>query len=115
MSWDVSLVEHGKKLCVEKVEAGGTYCIGGSDKAELNITYNYSKFYYKYLNTEEGLKWLDGKKAKKCIASLKKAVDILGTYEDEDYWKPTPGNAGKALSILLTWAEKYPEATFKVY
>jgi hypothetical protein len=29
----------------------------------------------------------------------------LGVECDDDYWKPTPGNAGYALSVLLSWAK----------
>lgn len=45
---------------------------------------------------------------------LRIAVNTLGTVRDNDYWKPTPGNAGYALAILLKWAGQYPEARFKV-
>jgi len=104
---------------------GGTYAFStesqfggreyGSTKAELNVTWNYSKFYYAYLDKEEGLKWLDGKKAKEVIPRLKEAVHILGTKRSFDYWDSTNGNAGFALAILLDWAQQHPNGVFEVH
>ena len=45
---------------------------------------------------------------------IDEAVKKLGTTQDSDYWKPTPGNAGHALNILLTWAVDNPDAIFRV-
>ncbi|MBA7641795.1 hypothetical protein ES703_49480 [subsurface metagenome] len=114
MSWWVSLKENNKSVKVEHFTAGGTYPIGGTDEAELNITYNYSELYYRYLDKELGLKWLHQREAKYCIEKLKNAVKELGTKQDEDYWKATNGNAGYALNILLKWARRHPEAKFEV-
>ena len=52
--------------------------------------------------------------AKDTIAALESAVNKLGTKTSSDYWKPTKGNAGYALSILLSWARQYPEAVWDV-
>jgi len=43
---------------------------------------------------------------------LQKAISLLGTERDPDYWKATEGNAGYALSILLGWARLHPTAKF---
>jgi hypothetical protein len=87
--------------------------LGGTNRAELNVTYNYSPFYHEYLDKKEGLEFLDGKKAEECIPRLEKAVSILGVETDtDDYWKATKGNA--ALAILLSWAKQHPNAIFKV-
>jgi len=48
------------------------------------------------------------------VDDLRDAVGELGTEQAEDYWDDTPGNAGHALSILLSWAEENPSATFSV-
>lgn len=114
MSWDVSLIKNGKPTKVERFTEGGTYPIGGTTDAELNITYNYSELCYRYLDKEQGLKWLHERLAKNCIEKLENAVKELGIKQDKDYWKPTEGNAGHALNILLGWARKHPEAKFKV-
>jgi len=112
MSYDISLTKNGKSVKVESFEEGGTYVLGGSSEADLNITYNYGWFYYRYLDEKKGIRWLYGKKGKDCIKRLKKAIKELGTNKYRDYWAPTPGNAGYALSILLKWAKKNTEATF---
>jgi len=164
MSWWVYLKKGDGEVCeVEKHSEGGTCVLGGTSDAEINITYNYSPFYYKYLDKKEGLRWLNGRKAKDCIKKLENAVAKLGTKRNtkpfwtispfyiirggrvkkswlhknwdnpkneklrnrlrkegvlEDggaYWKPTPGNAGYDLNILLQWARQHPEGIFEVH
>lgn len=134
MSYDLGLYKDKageEPVTVTLFEEGGTRPLGGTNEAELNITYNYAFFYYHFLDDKDGIRWLYGKKAKDCIERLEKAVEILGTrqyvrhlrgwsferkdnsdYEELDYWCPTPGNAGHALNILLTWAKDNPEAYF---
>jgi hypothetical protein len=103
----------GKSVSVENHHEGGSYVVGGTNLAELNVTYNYGSVYGKLIGGT--LKdALNGKKASEVIPMLEKVVGILGTKQDEDYWKPTQGNAGHALSILLGWARQYPEAKFRV-
>lgn len=114
MSHWVSLLKDGSTVDVLPFEEGGTYQVGGCTDATLNITYNYSPFYYKYLSYTKGLRWLHDKNAKDCIETLESAVQTLGTVRDDDYWAETPGNAGYALSILLGWAKEHPDAKFKV-
>lgn len=91
---------------------GGTHALGGTDEAELNITYNYSQ-HFKALHAE-GIRWLDGKTGEDTAPALAAAVQQLGTARDRDYWAPTPGNAGYALSILLDWAQLHPQAVWQV-
>jgi len=113
MSYDIDLKDReGNLVTVDNLAEGGTYVIGGSTDASLNITYNYSGFYYEHLDKKWGIRWIYGKKGKQVIRRLEKAIAILGTQRDTDYWKSTPGNAGFALSILLKWATQYPEAIF---
>lgn len=110
MSWDIGLI-NPKNQCVyndvDKIEAGGTYELGGSTKTILNVTYNYSGIY------QFGL--LHGRKAGDTIKELEEAVKRLGTEQDNDYWKPTEGNTGFACSILLGWAKLHPEGIWQVY
>lgn len=128
MSYDIYLEKDGKCVEVDNHSEGGTYAMGGTTQAHLNVTYNYGWFYYHFLDKRKGIRWLYGKKAKDCIARLEKAVKILGTNQYEEciegadwqdrknyrvhYWAPTPGNAGYALNILLQWAKQHPEAVF---
>lgn len=116
MSYDVELVDDtGEIVKVERHEEGGTYVLGGSTRASLNVTYNYGKYIYEALPQYENLRdMLDGKKASEVIDPLMRAVAYLGTDRDEDYWSTTKGNAGYALNILLDWAKQHPQATFRV-
>ena len=113
MSYDVYLRKGGKTVEVERHREGGTYCLGGTESAELNITYNYSPFFYKYLDKKKGLRWLYGRKARQTIKRLEKAVKELGIKQHSNYWEKTSGNAGYALSILLKWAERHPKAIWE--
>ena len=113
MSFDVRLKDkEGETVKVDAHEEGGTYALGGTPKAELNVTYNYSKVLNEVWG--EGTGFLDGKKAGRVTKLLRDTVTVLGTEQDEDYWKATEGNVGYALSVLLKWAEQYPDATFEV-
>lgn len=115
MSWDVYLKNiNGNTVSVERFEEDGTRVLGGITNACLNITYNYSWFYHIYIDTELGLKWLSGKTGRECVDKLESAVRKLGTDQCGNYWVPTPGNAGYALSILLKWSQDNPDAVFEV-
>ncbi len=108
VSYDIYLnnPETGEAFEVERHWEGGTYAVGGAETTELNVTYNYVK----YFNFHE----LDGKKASDMIWLLQSKVAELGTDGDGDYWKSTPGNTGHALSILLEWAKQHPDGVFEV-
>jgi hypothetical protein len=110
MSYDVDLVGAGP---VEHFTDGGNYVLGGTDEASLNITWNYSQFYYWFLDEEAGLRALNGCRAGDWIERLAAAVEKLGTHRYDDY-APTAGNAGVALDRLLGWARQYPDAVFEV-
>ena len=117
MSWWINLEGAGP---VEHFEDGGTYVLGGQTNAELNITYNYGGLFRTALRDSDPDKsnvlgrLFHGKKAGDTIEMLRIAVEELGTETSNDYWEPTPGNAGKALSYLLAWAEQYPDCVWAV-
>jgi len=116
MSWWVSLSDaDGNHVEVETFVDGGTYQVNGSPVAELNVTYNYSKFYYLYLNQEEGLKWLHGKEAKDTIKALEQAVSKMTGEPSQDYWDSCEGNARIPLVRFLGWAKQYPEAKWVIH
>lgn len=115
MSYDLGLYQDGdqdRPVQVQLHTEGGTYAMNGTTDAELNITYNYSSFFYEHIDQEKGLRWLYGRKAKDCIDRLAKACEALGVEQSQDYWESTPGNAGHALYILLEWAKQHPEGVF---
>ena len=115
MSWWVSLQCPccEETLCVESHQEGGTICIGGSNEASLNITYNYGQLFRDAM-CGNGIRDLNGAKAKDVIQQLELAVKALGTEQDQNYWAATPGNAGHALSVLLAWAKEHPDGIFVV-
>jgi hypothetical protein len=113
MSYDVTLGKT-KPVKVSRHCNGGTYPLGGTTKARLNITYNYGEHYRRWINKTWSLHWLHHKTAKDTIKQLEFAVHNLGTNRSYRYWDDTPGNAGYALSILLSWAKEHPRAKWVV-
>jgi hypothetical protein len=113
MSYWVYLTdERGDALPVDSFIDGGTYALGGTTRAELNVTYNYAKIYGPL---GFSLRDLDGKTAAETIAQIANIVAQIGTERDSgDYWAPTPGNAGRALSRLLEWAKQHPAGLWSV-
>ena len=114
MSYDIHMEnKDGSTVEVPRFSEGGTQVLGGSTEAELNITYNYSWFYYRYLDKTKGLRWLYGKTGHEVTNRLSDAVQELGTNKyAKDYWADTPGNAGTALKVLLDWAIMNPDGIF---
>lgn len=91
--------------------SGGTYAIGGTKEMWLNITCNYYKNYFPHgLNIPD----LNGKTAADVIPELDRVIGLLGDDTDPDYWKPTDGNAKRALIQLRTMAKMRPDAVIKV-
>jgi hypothetical protein len=114
MSWDISLeTPEGQALQVAHPGEGGTYALGGSNEADLNVTYNYSEV--TRLVSFHFRDNLHGKQAAWTIRELERVVRLLGDrpYE-KDYWAPTPGNAGLACAVLLSWAVQHPEGIWRV-
>ena len=96
---------------------GGTYIVGGTMEASLNVTYNYGKQFYEAIPYPPGLNfvgWLTNKTGAEAAPLLEAAVAKLGVTRDDNYWAATPGNAGHALSILAKWARQHPTAVFRV-
>lgn len=118
MSWDITLVDKTDE-CVKVAshEEGGTFVVGGTERAELNITYNYGARYREALDTEQNdilHVILDGKTGNETLITLAKIITALGIDRSNDYWEPTSGNAGYAALILFLWAAQYPDATWAV-
>lgn len=116
MSYDISLC---CPCCLETLKAddnheitGGTYALGGTNELWLNVTYNYSQHYYRTMG-EKGIRTIYGMTGKDSIPILEKAIADLGDEIDDDYWKPTEGNAKKALVGLLTFAKLKPEGVWR--
>lgn len=115
MSYDISVVdEHGDMIELpEKHDIiGGTYAIGGTTFATLNITYNYSDFYYKHIDKDNGIRAIYDKTLQEAIPMLDSAIEALGDEKPwtRDYWAPTAGNARAALENLREIARRCLEA-----
>lgn len=112
MSYDIFLkdAKSGERVMLDQPHqfAGGTYAIGGTREAWLNVTYNYSSHFYRVIDEEKGIRKLYGMTAKESMPLLVEAIEKLKQDVDPDYWKNTEGNARKALSDLLLLATVAP-------
>jgi hypothetical protein len=113
MSYDINLLEPVSLETIILDDAhdmrGGTYALGGTKEAWLNITYNYSKHYYEHIDSEEGIRFIFGMTGSESIPVLEKAISKLGNDTDTDYWKATEGNAKVALLKLVALAKLRPD------
>ena len=89
---------------------GGTYAMDGTRELWLNITYNYAKIYARVL--PGGIRSIYGMTGAESIPVLQSAIAQLGDDVDGDYWKPTEGNAKRALCQLLAMAKMRPDGVW---
>lgn len=85
---------------------GGTYVLGGTTEADLNVTYNYGKHF--------GFRALHRQQARDTIVLLARTVGALGMERSDDYWDDTEGNVGYCCSVLLMWALLHPDCYWRV-
>lgn len=115
MSYDINLLDPVTKEVIEFDSphqiAGGTMALGGTTSAWLNVTYNYSQHYYKTMG-DKGIRSIYGLTGTEAIPILEKAISQLSDDVDDDYWKPTEGNAKRALCGLLAFAKLRPDGVF---
>lgn len=124
MSYDIYLFDPATRNVIQLDEKhdlrGGTYVVGGSTTAELNVTYNYSGHYRRVFESvpanEEskqfadnegmvhGIRTLYGMTALRSIPIINNAIRQLRADTHPDYWKATEGNAQAALINLLILA-----------
>lgn len=116
MSYDISLCDpvDGEviQLEVPHMIRGGNYAIGGTTEAWLNVTYNYSKHFYRVFG-EKGVRTIYGMTGAESIPIIKAAMDQLSDDVSQDYWEATEGNAKKALAGLLAFAQLRPDGVWK--
>jgi len=116
MSYDIELKDPVTKETIQLNEVhymkGGTYQIGGTREAWINITCNYSRHYCKTMG-EDGIRTIYGKSGAESIPILQSAIAKLGDDVDENYWKSTEGNAKKALYQLLALAQMRPDGIWE--
>lgn len=112
MSYDIEMVDLNGKVITfaDKHDLrGGTYALGGTTEAHMNMTYNYSPVLYAKLG-EKGIRTIYGMTAEESIPVLKDAISRLDrTAVDADYWKCTEGNVALALQNFVDLAEMVRE------
>jgi len=133
MSYDISLTDPvtGETLELDTPHhmRGGTYAVGGTTEAHLNVTYNYSTHYYRVFprrhamagdeiydiaedGTVGGIRSIYGLTGAESIPVLQSAIDQLGDDVHPDYWEPTEGNAKRSLTQLLALAKMRPDGVW---
>lgn len=115
MSYDIHLNDpitgNPIKLDTPHQMRGGTYAIGGTPEASLNVTYNYAPHYYRLIG-EKGIRTIYGMTGAESIPILTGAIDALGNDVHDDYWKNTEGNAKAALIQLRSLAQMRPDGVW---
>jgi hypothetical protein len=115
MSYDIRLTDPVTKATIEFESPhecmGGTYALGGTTEAWLNVTYNYG-CHYRRVFGENGIRAIYGLTGAESIPVLKAAMEQLGDDVDPDYWKATEGNAKRALAQLLAFAQLRPDGVW---
>lgn len=92
---------------------GGTYVVGGTDELWLNVTYNYGDIFCSVMG-KDGIHIIEGKTGAQTIPIFKSAIAKLNDDVDDDYWKPTEGNAKRPLYQLLAFAEMRPDGIWEI-
>ena len=87
---------------------GSTYAVGGTTEAHLNITYNYAGFFRQVLGPD-GIRVVYGMSGAESLPILRGAAAALHDDVDDDYWKPTEGNAKAAIMQLIALAQMRPD------
>lgn len=115
MSYDIYLRDPATGHAVEFDQPhqmrGGTYAVGGTRKAHLNVTYNYGRHYGAV--GERGIRTIYGMTGAASLPLLRGAAGTLADDVSEDYWEPTEGNAKRALLQLVAMAEMRPDGIWE--
>lgn len=131
MSYDICLTDPVTKETIQLDHPhdmrGGTYAVGGTTEAWLNITYNYASWYYKAFG-EKGIRSIYGISGAESIPVLEHAIEALNQMKetmtqkeiDEEarllgghYWVSTKENALKPLYQLLSLARMRPDGIWE--
>ena len=129
MSYDLGLTDIKTGDCYELTEPhhmrGGTYAIGGTTEATINITYNYYPQLDKAIDAVElesvyakddgkvhGIRVLYGMTGADSIPVLERGIERLGDDSNPDYWTATEGNAKAALRQCLALAKMCPDGVW---
>ena len=118
MSYDIYLTDpvSGEELEVNQPHfmCGVTQALNGTKTLWLNITYNYSGFYYRDdVFGKDGIRSIYGRTGLQSIPLLENAIQHLGNDTVPDYWTATEGNAKRPLLQLLAMARMRPDGIWK--
>lgn len=116
MSYDIELTDPvtGERLELDEPHdmRGGTYAVGGTREAWINITYNYG-WIFRQLFGDKGIRFLYGKTAAESLPHLEEGVALLKDDVSDDYWEATEGNAKQALHKLIALARLRPDGVWQ--
>jgi hypothetical protein len=111
MSYDIELIDPVTKATLQLDNPhdmrGGSYAVGGTKDASLNVTYNYAPIFYRVI--DGGIRGIYGKTGAESMPILRSAIGKLADDVSDDYWEPTEGNAKRALSQLFALALLRPD------
>ena len=112
MSYDIDLLDPVTREVIQldypHQMCGGTYALGGTREATLNITYNYAEVFRRVFG-ENGVRSIYGKTGAETMGIFSRAMLELGDDVDDDYWKPTEGNVKRAIAALMALASLRPD------
>lgn len=107
MSHNICLVcSHCRQVLYDDFSSASEIC-------DLNITYNYSPFYYKYFDKELGIKWLNKKIAEITTYKLMTAIKEFKTNPDDINYKKEE-EAKLILRKLLAFALANPGGIWSI-
>lgn len=133
MSYDISLKDPVTKKTIEfdtpHQMRGGTFAVGGTLMAWLNVTYNYSCWYYHdgVFPNGKGLRSIYGLSAADSVPVLESAIQKIQSFDENlfldrideckqngisGYWLPTRRNALAPLYQLLAMAKTRPDGVW---
>jgi hypothetical protein len=120
MSYDIDLCDPVTKEVIHidspHFMRGGTYAMNGTTELSFNITYNYSKIFYRDdIFGDKGIYIIDGKSGLESTEILQNAINKLNNDVDKDYWKCTEGNVKQSLISLLTFAKMRPDGIWCIF
>ena len=133
-----------KKIKFADLPRGGQFALGDPERLvteadlELYVTFNYAWYYYSTIDSNDGIKCINGAKAKDVIPLLKTALPKLdkmieterqtgvvlsetwgkgSKYDenDDNYWSVSAKNAKISLEKIIALGNIAPNFTFRVF
>lgn len=144
MSYDIRLCDPVKKETILTEQphqiTGRIYAVGGTQEMWLNVTYNYSRWYYldgvfppavpdeDYHGGRGGIRSIYNMSGAESIPVLKQAISALESCKEDisekerqdyeahgatGYWMPARENAIRPLYQLLSFAQMRPDGIWE--